>query len=148
MPRANGSKTQCGDRPSTMNNEVQPNKPIEIFYSYSHEDIGLLNELIKHLTLLRREGLIVNWHDRQISPGQEWKGKIDEKLNSADVILLLVSSDFIHSDYCYDKEMHRAIERHEAGEATVIPIIIRECDWKSAPFNMLQVLPQGSKPVT
>jgi len=79
--------------------------------------------------------------------GSEWAGQIDEHLNSARIILLLVSADFLASDYCYDIEMKRAMERHEAGEARVIPIILRTCDWTSAPFAKLQALPTDAKPV-
>src|SRR3712207_4117256 len=92
---------------------------IELFYSYSHEDEELRKKLETHLALLRRQGIISEWHDRKILAGQEWAGEIDEHLNSAQLILLLISADFIASNYCYDKEMTRAMERHEAGEARV-----------------------------
>lgn len=121
---------------------------IEIFYSYSHKDEDLRDELQKHLSILRRQGVINSWHDRRISVGTEWVGQIDEHLNSANVILLLVSADFIASDYCYDLEMARAMERHDAKEACVIPISLRPCDWKGAPFEKLQGLPKDMKPVT
>src|SRR5437016_5278541 len=98
--------------------------------------------------MLKREGVISGWHDRRISAGQEWDGQIDSHLNSAEIILLLVSSDFLASNYCYDIEVKRAIERHEAGEARVIPIILRPCDWQTAPFGKVQVLPKDAKPVT
>jgi TIR domain len=75
-------------------------------------------------------------------------GSIDKNLEAAKIILLLVSSDFIASDYCYDKEMKRALEKHRAGEARVIPIILRHCDWERAPFAELQALPEDAKPVT
>ncbi|CAN5906184.1 hypothetical protein BH20PSE1_BH20PSE1_14280 [soil metagenome] len=122
--------------------------PIHLFYSYSHKDEKLRNQLETHLALLRRQGLIHQWHDRRIGAGQEWAGAIDVNLESAQIILLLVSADFIASDYCYEKEMARAIERHEAGEARVIPVILRAVDWKDAPFAKLQALPKDGKPVT
>lgn len=121
---------------------------IEVFYSYCHKDEGLRDELEKHLSILRRQGVINSWHDRRIGVGTEWAGQIDEHLNSANVILLLVSSDFLASDYCYDLEMARAMERHDAGEACVIPISLRPCDWKGTPFEKLQGLPKDMKPVT
>jgi hypothetical protein len=123
-------------------------EPIEVFYSYSHKDEDLRNELNKHLTILRRQGVIREWHDRQITAGTEWAGQIDEHLNSADIILLLISADFLFSDYCYDIELKRALERHEAGEACVIPVILRPVDWKGAPFGKLQALPKDAKAVT
>lgn len=122
-------------------------KPVELFYSYSHKDEELRDQLEEHLAMLKREGVIKAWHDRRISGGREWAGKIDEHLNSADIILLLISSAFIASDYCYDIEVKRAMERHEAGAAFVVPIILRASDWHSAPFGKLQALPKDGKPV-
>ncbi len=121
---------------------------IEVFFSYSHKDKELRDGLDKHLSLMKHLGIITGWHDHQISAGQEWKGQIDEHLNTAHVILLLVSADFLNSNYCYDIELTRAMERHAAGEARVIPIILRPCDWQGAPFDQLQVLPTDGKPVT
>ena len=121
---------------------------VEIFYAYAHEDEDLRDELEKHLRMLEREGVIKSWHDRKIGAGKEWKGEIDTHLNAAHVILLLVSSDFIDSDYCWDVEVKRAMERHEAGEARSILVILRPVDWMSAPFGKLQALPTDAKPVT
>ena len=98
---------------------------VRVFYSYSHKDEVLRDALATHLSLLRKQGLIEGWHDREISAGREWEGQIDENLKSAHVILLLVSADFIASDYCYDLEMKHAIARHTKGTARVIPIILR-----------------------
>lgn len=123
-------------------------RALEIFYSYTHEDEELREELIKHLSQLRRDGVIKNWHDREITAGSEWKDQIDAHLESADIILLLISADFIHSDYCYDIEMKRALERHNNKEARVIPIILRPVDWQGAPFGKLQCLPKDARPVT
>ncbi len=121
---------------------------MDVFFSYSHQDEELRNELEKHLSLLRRQGVIDIWSDHRIGPGEEIGGKIDQHLESADIILLLVSPDFLNSDYCYDIEMKRAMERHEHGEARVIPIILRPCDWQSAPFGKLKALPADGKPIT
>ncbi len=122
--------------------------PIEIFYSYAHADERLRDLLEQHLSSLRREGLIINWHDRQIVAGMDWEDTIDVHLNSASVILLLVSPDFMSSDYCYGIEMQRAMERHVSRSALVIPIILRPVDWQHAPFAHLQALPTGAQPVT
>jgi uncharacterized protein (UPF0297 family) len=121
---------------------------ISIFYSYAHEDELLRQQLEKHLAVLRRQGLISEWYDRQIIAGTEWVHEIDTHLETASIILLLVSPDFIASDYCYESEMNRAIERHKAGEALVIPIILRPVDWHGSPFGNLQALPKDGKPVT
>ncbi len=120
---------------------------IEIFFSYSHKDETLREKLEKQLSLLKWQGLITGWHDRKIVAGQEWAGEVDTHLNTAQIILLLVSPDSMASDYCYGIEMKRAMERHEAGEARVIPIILRPTDWKSASFGQLKALPKDGKEV-
>jgi hypothetical protein len=123
-------------------------KPISVFFSYAHEDELFREELEKHLGILQRQGFICNWHDRKITAGTEWAGQIDDCINTAGVILLLVSADFIASDYCYEVEMKRALERHDKGEARVIPVILRPVDWHIAPFGKLQALPEKGKAVT
>jgi hypothetical protein len=127
---------------------ANPASPIEVFISYSHKDEALREQLGAHLALLKRERVIDEWHDRRIDAGQEWAGAIDEHLNSAAVVLLLVSANFVASDYCYDLEMTRALQRHDAGEARVIPVILREVDWRGAPFAKLKALRKDGKPVT
>ncbi len=122
--------------------------PLTVFYCYSHRDEDLRNELHKHLKLFERQGLIRSWHDRRIGPGQEWATEIDEKLNRAEIILLLVSADFLDSDYCYEIEMRRALERHALGDARVIPIILRDVAWQGAPFGKLQALPTDAMAIT
>ena len=124
-----------------------PRRALRLFYSYSHKDEELHNELETHLKLLQRQGLIEPWHDRRITAGEDWKGQIDENLERADIILLLVSADFIASDYCYDTELKRALERHEASDVRVIPVIVRDVNWQMAPFAMLQSLPKNGKAV-
>lgn len=122
--------------------------PVKVFFSYSHKDEALRDELATHLSMMKRKGLIEAWHDREISAGKEWANAIDDNLDAADIILLLVSANFLASDYCYDKEMGRAMERHEAREACVIPIILKPSDWSDAPFGKLQALPKNAKPIT
>ncbi|MFS8047029.1 toll/interleukin-1 receptor domain-containing protein [Rhizobium sp. BR 314] len=119
-----------------------------VFFSYSHADEGLRDQLEKQLAMLRRQGVIETWHDRRIGAGQELDGAIDDHINRDDIILLLVSADFIASDYCYDIEMQRAMQRHAKGEAIVIPVILRACDWHHAPFGKLMAVPRDGKPVT
>jgi len=128
-------------------NTARPPQPVKLFYSYSHSDEDFRKELEKHLSLMRRNGEIAGWHDRDISAGTDWKDSIDEHLESAQIILLLVSADFLASDYCYEIEVKRAMERHARGEARVIPIILRNCDWSSAPFAKLQALPRNARPI-
>ena len=121
---------------------------ITVFFSYSHQDEEWLEKLRPHLASLKRQGLIKTWSDRDISAGSEWAKAIDQNLESADIILLLVSANFLASDYCWDIELNRAIARHEAGEACVIPIILKPVDWSGAPFGKLQALPKNAKPIT
>jgi hypothetical protein len=123
-------------------------KLIEVFFSYAHADITLRDELATHLSALVRGGFIQTWHDRQISAGTEWKSAIDDHLRNAHIILLLVSADFLASDYCYDIEMQYAMERHANRTARVLPILLRAVDWTAVPFRKLQALPTDGKPVT
>src|SRR5260370_14011943 len=120
---------------------------VTIFYSYAHEDEKLRQQLETHLSGLRRQGLVSEWHDRQIVPGTEWAYAINEHLNTAQIILLLISPDFLASDYCYSVEMQRALERHNAGEAYVVPVILRPVDWQGAPFATFQALPRDGQPI-
>ena len=130
---------------STMN--TTETKPLRLFYSYSSKDEEFKLELETHLTLLKRQGKLDTWNMRMIPPGKEWEKVIDENIKAADVIVLLVSADFMASDYCYDIEMKFAMQQHEQKKATVIPIIIRDCDRSGAPFAKLQALPKDAKPI-
>ena len=112
------------------------------FISYCHKDEALKDQLRAHLAPLRRESLIDAWHDRRIAAGDRFDRGISSAVESADVILLLVSSDFIDSDYCYDVELRRAIERHELGDAMVIPVILRACAWQETRFGQLRATPK------
>ncbi len=142
-------KTRIEDRKREDIQDIQAAfKPIKLFLSYAHSDEPLRQELMKHLSLLQRQGVIQTWHDRNINAGDDWKQQIDDNLNTATVILLLISADFLASDYCYEIEMQRALERHNAGEARVIPVILRPVDWHGAPFGTLQALPADAKPIT
>ncbi|MGB7250272.1 MAG: GUN4 domain-containing protein [Phormidesmis sp.] len=123
------------------------NDAVTVFFSYSHKDKTLRDELAKHLQALKLSDVIADWHDGEILPGDEWNREIQKNLNSAQIILLLISSDFIGSRYCRDIEIKRAMERHEAGEARVIPIILRRCFWRVTPFGKLQALPKNGTPV-
>lgn len=120
---------------------------IRVFLSYSHADEKYRNELAKHLKSLERQGIIETWRDRRIAPGNEWASRIDDELRRADIILLLVSVDFINSEYCYDLEMKEALDRHDRQDAVVIPVILRPCDCGGLPFGKLQAATQDGKPV-
>jgi formylglycine-generating enzyme required for sulfatase activity len=125
----------------------KPLKNIKLFYSYSYKDEELRNRLETHLMALKRQEIIDDWHDHKISLGAEWHNVLDENLKAADIILLLVSSDFITSGYC-ETEMKYAIQQHEAGKAVVIPIMLRPCMTEGLEFMKLQCAPENMKPVT
>jgi len=114
----------------------------KVFISYSHKDDSFRESLETHLSLLKRNGIVSTWSDRAITPGQKWGQAIDDNLEESDIILFLVSSDFIASDYCIDIEVKRAIEKHKNGDAIVVPIIVRVCDWRESVLGELQALPK------
>ena len=119
-----------------------------LFFSYSHKDEVLRDQLETQLTMLKRQRVISVWHDRRLIAGDHVDAGISKQLEAADIILLLVSPDFLASEYCYSVEMARALERNAAGEARVIPVILRPCEWKHASFGKLLATPTDGKPVT
>lgn len=121
---------------------------VRIFFSYAREDQDLRDKLEAHLATLKRLGKVSTWHDRKIGAGRDWAGVISEELEAADIILLLVSHDFLNSEYCYGVEMQRALQREREGNAVVIPVILRPSVWEAAPFGKLQALPLNGRPVT
>ena len=125
-----------------------PARSIALVYSHAHKDKAFVEELEKHLGVLRRTGVVTTWYDREIKPGGQWQKEIDARLASAQVIVLMVSADFINSDYCWDKEVSVAMQRHALGSAVVVPIVVRKVDRLDlTPFGMLQMLPQDAIPV-
>ena len=123
--------------------------PVKIFISYAHKDESYKDKLVTSIASLKREGYVSEWEDRQINPGDVWEEQILNALNDADVILLLVSMDFIASKYIFEVEVAKAIERHNDPKDSVrlVPIIIRPADWKGTAFARLQALPKGALPV-
>lgn len=124
------------------------NKGVSLFISYSHKDKAYLEEFKDHLKALERIGLVTSWHDRLIRAGSEWEGEIDDKIEQSDVILLLISSSFVNSKYCFDIELERALTRHANRSALVVPILIRPVAWQELPFAKLQSLPTDGRPVS
>jgi HEAT repeat protein len=121
---------------------------VEIFLSYAYKDRRYKDKLVEHLSLLKQQGCITMWYDQDISAGVEWQQAIREHLDQAQVILLLISPSFMASERCYCIEMMRAIDRHNAGNARVIPILLRPVDWRNTPFSKLQALPLNGQPIT
>lgn len=120
---------------------------MKAFISYSHKDDWALDRLHTHLAMLRRQERIVDWFDREILAGGDLDHEISQQLESCDLFLPLLSPDFLASSYCYEKEMTRALERHDAGKLRVVPIIIEPCDWTASPLRELKALPKDGKPV-
>lgn len=121
---------------------------VKLFFSYSHKDEDLRNDLETHLALLKRQGAISSWHDRRITAGGDFGQVISAELESSQIVLLLVSAHFLASDYCFEKEMTRAVEKHNDGNAVVIPVILHPCDWHSAPFGHLRETPTDGKAIS
>lgn len=126
---------------------LQGTNALRLFVSYAHADERLKDELLKHIEPLKHLNLIESWDDRKLVPGEGWEKSISENLESADIILLLVSIDFINSNYCFDIEMERALELHEQRKAVVVPIILRNCLWQHMAFAKIQALPRDAKAV-
>jgi hypothetical protein len=123
-------------------------QPLLAFISYSHKDADLKSALVSHLAPLRHRKLVAHWDDGELNAGEEWKKEIFDQLKNAQLILLLISANFIASDFCYGKELRAALRRDRKKTARVIPIILRDCDWQSLPFAKLQAVPKNGKAIT
>src|SRR5215471_12710884 len=118
-----------------------------VFYSYSHKDEELRDKLVTYLAPLKRQGKITEWHDRRIQPGADWNTEISANVQSADLILLLVSADFLASDYCFGVELDKAMMRLKRGDVRVVPILLRPCLWKESSLSELQMIPRDGKAI-
>ncbi|OWY22491.1 toll/interleukin-1 receptor domain-containing protein [Sphingobacteriales bacterium UPWRP_1] len=125
-----------------------PDNKINVFIAFSPADTALKDELEEHLTILQRQGVINVWHNQKIEAGENFDQIQAQALQNAQIILLLISSDFLASDYAYENEVLKALERHKQGQARVIPVILRDCIWKTGALGQLTPLPQGAIPVT
>jgi hypothetical protein len=122
--------------------------PWRVFYSYSHADESLRNQLAKYLAPLKQKGSIIEWHDRSIEPGGDWNQKISDKLDSSDIVIALLSPDFLASEYCFGIEMEKAFSRLKREEIRLVPVLLRPCMWEESRFSAIQMIPRDSKPVT
>ncbi len=133
-------------------NAIQPDKAPaakrKIFISSSTQDKALLQQLCIHLSVMERKGQIQLWSENAILPGQEWDNATKENITNADIILCLLSADFLANSYIWDVEMLKALERHELGAAVVIPVILRYCSWVETPLGKLSALPSKGVPIT
>ncbi|MBX2926728.1 MAG: leucine-rich repeat domain-containing protein [Saprospiraceae bacterium] len=124
--------------------EITPPAP-SLFISYSHTDTSFRQALEIHLGALRRLGKIISWSDGQLLPGQDWNEAILRNLRSADIVILLVSPEFLDSDYIWRVEIAEAMQRQAEGKCRVIPILLRPCDWKDMAFARLELLPKDPR---
>jgi hypothetical protein len=122
-------------------------RKLNVFISYSHKDEAFKEALDTHLTMLKRSDKIATWNDRAILAGTEWDNEIKQQLANAHIIVLLVSASFLASDYIWKEELNHAMQRHNNGTARIIPVFIKACDWKDAPFGKIQGLPRDAKPI-
>jgi hypothetical protein len=121
--------------------------PLKLFISYSHADQGLLDQLHKHLAQLRRDGTISEWYDRNIHAGGNLDREIAAALEGADIFLACASPDYIASNYCYERELDRALEKEEARELTIVPVIFEPCEWLKTPLERFKAVPRDGKPI-
>ncbi len=140
-----GVFTKKNQRTHNQYDMPTPTRPLRAFFSYSKSDKALLEDFKKAIAALRRQQLIEAWDDSRIVPGEEWDEDIKTALHEADIIFLLLSQDFLSTDYIWDKEIAEAMRRHDAREARVVPILLRSCDWKGLPFEKLQGLPRKGR---
>ncbi len=137
-----------GDAEMTPNEVTKMTPPLRAFISYSHVDKTFRDRLEVALSLLKRQGLIEAWSDVRLTPGSEIEPRIFAEMRDADLIILLVSQDFLASDYCYEKELSFSLERHASGRARVLPIIVRPSDWLASPIARLLALPDDGKAIS
>lgn len=123
-------------------------KPVTCFISYANQDEHLFKQFETHLKIMRKQGAIRSWHQGMIAPGDDWRAKTARELAAADVVLLLLSPDFLASDYLDDEHVAQAIRRHERQEARVIPIIVRDCQLTGSPLARLRALPKTGEPLS
>ena len=121
--------------------------PADLFYSYSSHDEKFRLDLERHLAVVRRDGILTSWSCREIAPGSRWDREIRQRLDHASIILMLVSAAFLESEYIWSVEVKSALERHRQGAATVVPVILKPCDWQATPLGDLQALPTNAKPI-
>jgi hypothetical protein len=123
------------------------NEAIALYFSYADEDTALLTQLQKQLIMLKRSGLITMWYRDRFRVGKDKDAEQANYINKAHIILLLISPHFLADEYTYS-EATRAMQRSEAEDVIVIPIIWRPTtDWQRAAFGRLQSLPRTSKAI-
>ena len=118
--------------------------PLKLFLSYAHEDRDIVAELRKHLAPLRYEQIVTDWYDLELMPGHDWDQDIISQLESSDLVLVVISADFVASNYAYGRELNLSLDLHDQDRVRLLPVIARNCKWQNLPFARLQVLPEGA----
>lgn len=131
-----------------INNLEAKRNQFKIFVAYAREDVEFLNQVRKHFSPLELSSQAQIWYDGKILPGEEWEQAISDNIRKADLILLLISPDSIASNYFFNKEVKNALEQHDKGTTSVVPFIIRHCNWEITPLKKLQALPKDGIPVS
>ena len=135
--------------PKTESSPEPSRRPKKIFISYAREDRGWVDKLKNHLASLQRKGLVESWDDSSIWPGKEWNASIMKALGEADIYILMVTVDFIASDYINQNELPVALKRAEGEEnVQIVPVIVRPCNWFTEFYNSYQALPKDGKPIS
>jgi hypothetical protein len=122
--------------------------PLKLFLSYAHEDRDLVAELRKHLAPLWHEQIVTDWYDLELMPSDEWDHEILSQLESSDLVLVMISADFLASNYAYGRELRVALNLHDQEQLRLLPVIGRNCKWQNLPFARLQTLPEGAVPIS
>jgi hypothetical protein len=115
-----------------------------LFLSYAHEDRDIVAELRKHLAPLQHEQIVTDWYDLELMPGDDWDREILSQLASSDLVIVMISADFLASNYAYGRELRLALNLHDQERVHLLPVIGRNCKWQNLPFARLQVLPEGA----
>lgn len=120
----------------------------KIFISYAHKDEELKKQFETHLSGLKRQNVVDVWDDRQVLIGEKWDEKIKNKLLTSDIVIFLISSDFLASEYINEVEIKETILRHKNNEVLIAPIFLRPCDFESSILSGFQGVPRDAKFIT
>jgi len=129
----------------TANMKTNTKQPKKIFISYAHTDAEFKNQFVKFFAVQKRKGEVELWNDQEIAPGTEWKEAIIQNLKAADIIVLLLSPDFLASDFIWDEELPIVDKLFQENKTKVVPILLRDCDWSSTDYGKIQAVPTDPK---
>ncbi|MFT3765565.1 MAG: toll/interleukin-1 receptor domain-containing protein [Minicystis sp.] len=122
-----------------------PQQPLHVVFCYAPQDEDLCQALEAHLSLLVRQEYITSYSSRKVGLGADVRAEIDRQMDRADLILLLVSADFLASDHLYDLELRSALRRRASHPNEVLGVLLRPCDWKHGELALLEMLPRDPR---